>query len=410
MTLAERIRHTFETATGLDLIYGTREGVNAAVESGKMPCGFWSPIEDTTMADGFAVREKVTAALSVVDLSTSEEVGYKSEEVVERCKYHLRKALKALRERSDIEVTGVTKGRRIYDDLDDIVTGYTLTVELRDLINYGCDGKPVRVRKEIKVNGDYDVQRVDDVSVNVQSAGIEGRKAVRVTANGVVSVDPSEGYAAVEGVDVEVDVPQPDGDRIVFYAFDGSGGKGAEFVSAEKATTVTWSFAGYHAWGIYMDGVTSLPQNPFSAAAQYPHELSFRSLGKVPRYFVRAECGLLDVLRLGTLQSWGANSLNVDMPNLREFEAGEGTDINITLTHWTATNVIAEGETACLGLIAGARTGIVERVKDHTGEADARTLTMPWVATLLDSEYESVQTALALLMADASAKGWSIAG
>ena len=243
--------------------------------------------------------------------------------------------------------------------------------------------------------------------------------AANITAKGVAASE-SDGLvtlaAKVSQIPSGISL---DGDRIVSYAFDGSGGKGAEFASAERATAVTWTLSGYHAWGIYMDSVTSVPRMPFNAAAVLPVELSFKALAVTPvslLAYTSADHPLRKIW-LGVVTTLNYRTWYAPLNNLRYVEVGEGTDISLnfygsgTTTYgWFAANVIAEGETACLELIAGARTGIVERVKDHTGEVDARTLTMPWVATLLESEHESVQTALALLMADASAKGWSIAG
>lgn len=62
-------------------------------------------------------------------------------------------------------------------------------------------------------------------------------------------------------------------------------------------------------------------------------------------------------------------------PNLRVVEVGQDTDINLPFGPWTATNVIAEGQTGVDELNFNIKTYIADRVADRTG-GDALSITI----------------------------------
>lgn len=113
---------------------------------------------------------------------------------------------------------------------------------------------------------------------------------------------------------------------------------------------------------------------------------------------------------VGKLTSVNNNISYYPFPRLRNFTVGVGTDVNLNFANWNASIIIPEGEQSCLELISNARTGLYERVADHTGEGLARTITASWVGTLSESEYESVTDALEQLMTDFAEKGWTLQG
>lgn len=80
---------------------------------------------------------------------------------------------------------------------------------------------------------------------------------------------------------------------------------------------------------------------------------------------------------MGTLTSFNAGAIASQSPasKLRLFEVGQDTDINLDLRRWTATNVIAEGQSGIDELNYNIATYLAARVKDNSGGGPTRTIT-----------------------------------
>ena len=87
------------------------------------------------------------------------------------------------------------------------------------------------------------------------------------------------------------------------------------------------------------------------------------------------------------------------MQNLRKFAVGAGTAINLTFGLWTATNVIAEGQSGIDELNYNIKTYLADRVADRTGLS---ALTVTFGAALYN-----VLTAETI--AAFTAKNWNVA-
>jgi hypothetical protein len=83
--------------------------------------------------------------------------------------------------------------------------------------------------------------------------------------------------------------------------------------------------------------------------------------------------------------------------NLRNFTIGQETDVNIQLQKWTATNVIAEGQSGIDELNNNLRTNLLEKLYDHSTDGQTRTLRLGWLAKVSQENIDY-----------ANSKGWTL--
>lgn len=83
--------------------------------------------------------------------------------------------------------------------------------------------------------------------------------------------------------------------------------------------------------------------------------------------------------------------------NLRNFTIGQYTDVNLLLHGWTATNVIAEGQSGIDELNDNLRTNLLEKLYDHSTDGQTRTLRIGWLANVSEDN-----------IAYATSKGWTL--
>ena len=146
-----------------------------------------------------------------------------------------------------------------------------------------------------------------------------------------------------------------------------------------------------------LGGATSLAGRVFQndSALETVVGSSISSLGLI----CFAGCTALKSVEVGALTSMNGNIFYVPMQNLRKFAVGAGTAINLTFGLWTATNVIAEGQSGIDELNYNIKTYLADRVADRTGLS---ALTVTFGAALYN-----VLTAETI--AAFTAKNWNVA-
>lgn len=83
--------------------------------------------------------------------------------------------------------------------------------------------------------------------------------------------------------------------------------------------------------------------------------------------------------------------------NLRNVSIGQGTDVNIPFQNWTATEVIAEGQSSIDELNNNLRTNLLEKLYDHSTDGQTRTLHLGWLAHVSQENIDY-----------ANSKGWTL--
>jgi hypothetical protein len=91
------------------------------------------------------------------------------------------------------------------------------------------------------------------------------------------------------------------------------------------------------------------------------------------------------------------DSFNNKKENLRNITIGQGTNINLPFQYWTATNVIAEGQSGIDELNSNLRTNLLEKLADHSTDGQTRTLRLGWLAYVTQENIDY-----------ANSKGWTL--
>lgn len=84
-------------------------------------------------------------------------------------------------------------------------------------------------------------------------------------------------------------------------------------------------------------------------------------------------------------------------PNIRNITIGQNTNIDLPFQQWTATNVIAEGQSGIDELNSNLRTNLLEKLYDHSQDGETRTLRIGWLANVSEDN-----------IAYATDKGWTL--
>ena len=107
-------------------------------------------------------------------------------------------------------------------------------------------------------------------------------------------------------------------------------------------------------------------------------------------------CTLLKTVTFGVLIVF-VETFNNSKPNLRNITIGQGTDINLPFQYWTATNVIAEGQSGINELNSNLYNNLLTKLYDHSNDGETRILQIGWL------DYVTPEN-----IAYANAKGWTI--
>lgn len=83
--------------------------------------------------------------------------------------------------------------------------------------------------------------------------------------------------------------------------------------------------------------------------------------------------------------------------NLRNITVGEGTDVNIDFNLYTATNVIAEGQSGIGELNSNLYNNLLTKLYDHSSDGETRTLRLGWLAHVTQENIDY-----------ANSKGWTL--
>jgi hypothetical protein len=112
--------------------------------------------------------------------------------------------------------------------------------------------------------------------------------------------------------------------------------------------------------------------------------------------FAFGDCIKLTNITLGTLTSMSVRILT-DVRSLRNITIGQGTDIDLYLQEWYATNVIAEGQSGIDELNENLYNNLLTKLYDHSTDGQTRTLRLGWLAKVSQENIDY-----------ANSKGWTL--
>ena len=149
---------------------------------------------------------------------------------------------------------------------------------------------------------------------------------------------------------------------------------------------------------VYMPAITGAYGYSFFKNCTSLEEAIFPNLQRQQGFYMFENCTSLKNLVFGayTDNNYTA-STNGNKPNLHNITMGEGTDANLKFEGWTATNVIAEGQSGIDELNSNLYNNLLTKLYDHSNDGQTRTLRIGWLANVTAEN-----------IAYANAKGWTL--
>jgi len=228
----------------------------------------------------------------------------------------------------------------------------------------------------------------DPVQVDAVTASIDPN----ITAENIKS------GVSILGVTGTMEPKVTTGDRLVLYDIQDITADGLEIYTGTVATTLdlSWTQNNRVVKEYEINGVTAFVNGQWQGASV--RKITAKSITTLGSGMLVQ--GGLRWVEVGKLTSCTNTTLMSGMANLRCFSVGQDTDISLPWQRWTATNVIAEGQSGIDELNYNITTYLADRVKDNSGGGPTRTITF---GTALYN----------VLTADTIAaftnKGWSVA-
>ena len=144
MSIIDKIKESVE-ALGLAFEYGSLDNINELVSShdfdGGRLCYCTLITTGTATQDAGGVwHDSVQVGLFVVDKTEYDPCSLENENIITGCKNDVYRWLLSVRNGCKIKVQTVTGSQRVYDEFDDIVTGYGVQVTVEEKDGFGpCD-------------------------------------------------------------------------------------------------------------------------------------------------------------------------------------------------------------------------------------------------------------------------------
>lgn len=135
MNIARKIIQSVAEATALKCYYGTRESINEQVSKGGLPCAFFALLAESNIQEGAGtIAETYTLTISFARLTEFDYESVDNEDIIEHCQLDAFIWLAYIRAGMADFVAGEVVGSgRLYEEFDDIITGYYLTIRITTL-------------------------------------------------------------------------------------------------------------------------------------------------------------------------------------------------------------------------------------------------------------------------------------
>lgn len=125
-------------------------------------------------------------------------------------------------------------------------------------------------------------------------------------------------------------------------------------------------------------------------------DVTLPNLATISGKFTFQSCSALQNVTFGTLTTM-SEPLSNAKPNIRNITIGQDTNVNLPFQYWTATNVIAEGQSGIAELNSNLYNNLLTKLYDHSQDGVRRTLRLGWLANVSAEN-----------IAYANAKGWTL--
>lgn len=135
MNIARKIIQSVADVTALKCYYGTRESIDEQVSRGGLPCAFFELLAESIIQEGAGtIAETYTLTLSFARLTEFDYESVENEDIIEQCRLDAFNWLVYIRTgMADFTAGEVVGSGRLYEEFDDIITGYYLTIRITTL-------------------------------------------------------------------------------------------------------------------------------------------------------------------------------------------------------------------------------------------------------------------------------------
>lgn len=161
-------------------------------------------------------------------------------------------------------------------------------------------------------------------------------------------------------------------------------------------TLRTFSYAGDRKTTLVTLGLEEFPTN--SQAFYYSRiaKLYMPNVRKfITGYYDFYDCNNLLELEFGTLTQM--SPINYSVAKIRNIKIGIDTNIDLLFQYWTATAVIAEGQSGIDELNSNLYNNLLTKLYDHSQDGETRTLRIGWLSNVTAEN-----------ISYANAKGWTL--
>lgn len=136
MTIVDKIITSIKAALGNDfpVYYHDAQTLNVMVSQMTMPCAMFQLLTTGNVVnEAGQMKERVSAAVFFVEPSRFDFNAVDNEAIIDRCKARAFSWLGALSSDALLTLTALNRTTRVYDDTDDILTGFGIFADLTEL-------------------------------------------------------------------------------------------------------------------------------------------------------------------------------------------------------------------------------------------------------------------------------------
>ena len=144
MSIIDKIKESVE-ALGIAFKYGSGDDINDVISGHDFDGGrlcYCTLITTGTATLDVSGRwhDQVQVGLFVVDKTDFDPCTFENEDIIDDCKKDVFRWLLSIRTSPTLKMLSVNNSQRVYDEFDDIVTGYGVQVTLEEKQGFGaCD-------------------------------------------------------------------------------------------------------------------------------------------------------------------------------------------------------------------------------------------------------------------------------
>jgi hypothetical protein len=135
-TIVNKIKQSVQSGTGLTCLYGSLDSINVQMgDQTEFPVAFFVLLNNGSLDDRISnYRERVDVAMFFVKPTEFDFESIENEAIISECKQCAFQWLNSLFLGGDLRYITTLNTSRVYNQMDDILTGYALRVRLEELV------------------------------------------------------------------------------------------------------------------------------------------------------------------------------------------------------------------------------------------------------------------------------------